>query len=182
MIHQPTNTGPWPPEEDCPALRWAALVALATVTARRLRASLAEQIAKHGLGESEFALLWACYRPASQRLETEGLTQIELAQMLELSPASVSGLVEELRQAGLLAGARSTVDRRRQVWHLTEQGEQLIARLLAELAGWSAALDRACEREQQRTLAETLAQLLANANPTASHAISGGEVPRGVAA
>ena len=148
------------PGDDCPALRWAALVALATAAARRLRASLANQIAAHGLSESEFALLWACYCPANERLECEGLTQIELAQTLELSPASVSGLVDALRRVGLLAGTRSTVDRRRQVWHLTDAGRTLIARLIVELADWSATLDGACDREEQRTLTDTLSPLL----------------------
>ncbi|MBX3415825.1 MAG: hypothetical protein KF708_24290 [Pirellulales bacterium] len=157
-------------------------MALVSVAARRLRASLAEQIAGHGLGESEFALLWACYRPASDRLEAEGLTQIELSQLLELSPASVSGLVEDLRRAGLLAGARSTVDRRRQVWHLSEQGDALIRRLLEELSVWAATLDQTCDATQRESLAEALQRLLEVDSPARSAAAPTGDVRRGVAA
>lgn len=157
------------------ALGWVALVALVTVAARRLRASLAEEIAPHELGESEFALLWACYQPSRERLEAEGLTQSELAQALELSHASVSGLVEQLRRAGLLDGCRSTVDRRRQVWRLTERGETLMRNLLAELENWAAALDRTLTRKERLNAGDLLSRLLDGVSP--SIALSAGDAP-----
>lgn len=147
------------------ALDWAALAALITTASRRLRNSLSEQIARHGLGESEFALLWVCFEPSSSRLENEGLTQTEIAHALDLSPASVSGLVEQLRSVGLLAGSRSTIDRRRQVWHLTERGRTFVEQLLYELQSWGNSLDRAMGAMARETIHDLLGQLIEAAIP-----------------
>jgi len=157
-----------PVEAETPAsaaLDWAALAALVTTAARRLRSSLSEQIARHGLGESEFALLWVCFEPSSSRLENEGLTQTEIAHALELSPASVSGLVEQLRSVGLLAGSRSTIDRRRQVWHLTDRGRAFVRQLLDELHGWAVSLDRAMGATARESINDLLGQLIEVALP-----------------
>jgi DNA-binding MarR family transcriptional regulator len=177
VIEKPPQLETTGTASDGAAHRWVALTTLVNVAARRLRASLVEQIAPHALGESEFALLWVCSQPSSDRLEAEGPTQTELAHALDLSPASVSGLVEHLRSVGLLEGRRSTVDRRRQLWHLTDRGQEVVAQLLSELDGWALSLDRTFGGEEQASLGRLLGDLLRAVTPAIS--VAAGELPSG---
>lgn len=84
---------------------------------RAARETVAEAASRHGLSESEFHLLWACH----QRRE-QPPSQNDLAQTLGLSPAQVSCLVEQLRKQDWIAGTRAALDRRKQVWRLTDTG------------------------------------------------------------
>lgn len=86
------------------------------------------------LGPSQAALLWTCREMAGAEA-----SQLELAKCLGMSPAQVSGMVEQLRCDGLLVSERSPSDRRRQTWQLTAEGSRLLGDLDHQLAIWSAA-------------------------------------------
>ncbi len=85
-------------------------------------------LAAHRLGEAHLALLWACHEHPSAMS-----SQTQLALRAHLSPAHVSGQLEQLRSAGYVAGQRDALDRRRQCWKLTPAGRQMIERLAIEL-------------------------------------------------
>ncbi|MDP6444680.1 MAG: helix-turn-helix domain-containing protein [Pirellulaceae bacterium] len=118
------------------ASRWTHIAQLTTACSRNLRRWLAEQ-GDPELGEMEILLLFLCAEAAGDR---GGFSQVELASALGVSPAQTSSLVERLRQSGLLLGTRSQVDRRRQVWRASREGEHRLHKILSRLAGlndWS---------------------------------------------
>jgi DNA-binding MarR family transcriptional regulator len=84
---------------------------------RAARESISDVTHRHGMTDSEFHLLWVC-----RVWEADPPSQNDLAQALAISPAQVSCLVEQLRQKQWITGTRSAVDRRRQVWRLTDEG------------------------------------------------------------
>jgi DNA-binding MarR family transcriptional regulator len=89
---------------------------------------LAERLSRHTISDSQFSVLWACLKAPHA-----GLAQTELAAELGLSAAHVSGQVEQLRDRGLLDGQRGDRDRRRQVWRVSAEGQNLLQTLLCEL-------------------------------------------------
>jgi DNA-binding MarR family transcriptional regulator len=96
---------------------------------RLLRELIDDQSSIQGIGEAEFPLLWLF-----QRVGAETSCQNELARRLGISPAQVSALVERLRQAGWVVGQRSSVDRRRQIWRLTDRGTELVRHVAGGLS------------------------------------------------
>lgn len=140
---------------DCPAGRWVGLTEQISLCGRLLRSHLAEQTEKAGLSESQLSLLWACLSASS-----EGLSQNELAQRLVVSPALVSGLVEQLRRKRLLTGQRDKADRRRQVWRVTASGRTLVQEILGAVAAWASRLDDRLGTRNVEFLAVMMAQLI----------------------
>jgi DNA-binding MarR family transcriptional regulator len=98
------------------------------VCCKTLRAGLADRAAGHGLTDAQLLLLWACFKASGR-----GVGQQELSQTHALSPAHVSGLVEQLRDRGLLEGERSPTDRRRQSWRITPLGADVVGSFIASL-------------------------------------------------
>lgn len=114
-----------------PAVRWLQLVERVAVCSRLLRAGLDQRMAACQLNPSQFSILWACHHAES------GSGQSQLAELLAVSPAHISGLVEQLRRRKLLAGHRPSTDRRRQLWRLTPQGRQAVESVLESLRVWA---------------------------------------------
>ncbi len=131
--------------------RWTDLVERISLCSRLLRDNLAECTARRGVSEPVFMVLWA-----SAESTLEGLSQSQLAASLGLSPAHVSGLVEQLRQKGWLEGHRSAPDRRRQVWRLTPAGRAILEGLLQDMAPWAEELDMRLKDADHRALVELL--------------------------
>jgi DNA-binding MarR family transcriptional regulator len=101
----------------------------ASAATRAWRSQLAEQVAACEVTDQEFFTLWLCAEaPAGCR------GQGDLAGALGVSAAQMSGLVERLRQRGLLQVERLGNDRRRQVWMLTSAGITLLTHALHSLA------------------------------------------------
>lgn len=139
------------------------------VCARLVRGVLGPAVAGHGLSESQLSVLVVCqYAPPS------GLGQNELAAALAVSPALVSTLVEQLRAAGLLRGRRAPSDRRRQVWRLTGAGEDVLARVAADLGDWAAQVERHVGEADLLQFRRVLGQLVALLRRTNADA---GDVP-----
>ena len=150
------------PPEELPR-RWAELAELLGRCERSLRDELSRYTLPLGLSQAQFALLWACrYAPA------EGLSQNELAVNLALSPAHVSGQVEQLRAKGWLVGQRRAPDRRKQVWQLTGEGDARLAELLSALIDWAAKLEHRLPAERREALAGLLEGLVLALTPCAS--------------
>jgi DNA-binding MarR family transcriptional regulator len=107
--------------------RWLAVFERFSTCARQVRRAMAECTERHGLSDVELSLLSHC------RQAENGLSQAELATATGVSTAQISGIVEQLRERGLIAGWRDANDRRRQVWQLTPAGGELLVRALLEL-------------------------------------------------
>ncbi len=152
---QSTFQMPQPGDSHSGAGRWSYITGLLTICQRSLRGQLAAQMSKKGVSQPQLFVLLAC-----GQAPPEGLVQNELASSLALSAAHVSGLVEQLREAGLLVGKRSAGDRRRKIWRLTKKGHAKLTALLSELGDWARRLDSqmdADNREQLVSLLEALA-------------------------
>jgi DNA-binding MarR family transcriptional regulator len=118
---------------------------------RSLRRVLADRATSVGLSDAEVLVVWLC--------GPRGMVQGDLAAAIGVSPALMSGTVERLRQKGLIEMHRVPVDRRRQVWRTTEQGQHLLSALrpeLVELASLVEARLPAAELARARELCERL--------------------------
>ena len=96
---------------------------------RQLSSLLMECLRPWELGYTEFVVLWLC-----ERATVRGVPQKDLVTATGVSSAQISGVVEQLRQRGLLAAERGSQDRRQQLWHLADEGRRMVAQLRAGLA------------------------------------------------
>jgi len=126
-----------------------------SVCGRKLHDELSHLVGRWQLSPPQFSLLWAC-----RHARSEGSSQNELAGVMAVSPAHVSGLVEQLRRKGLLVGHRAAVDRRRQLWRLTPDGRDTLEALIADCSGCMDDWLGNNEREVFSRLADQLVDLL----------------------
>jgi DNA-binding MarR family transcriptional regulator len=118
------NDGPNAPG-DTQADRLLRLVHWTGAASRHLRRRLAEVAAGFDLSDSELLVVWLC--------NGGGRVQIELAGLIGISPAQMSGMVERLRARDLVAMHRLAMDRRRQVWRMTTAGQALLSQAARRL-------------------------------------------------
>ena len=123
---------------------------------RDLRRCLSDAASVAGLSDSELLTVWLCLDD-----EGRGMVQGELAAALGVSPAQMSGIVERLRQRGLIEMQRQALDRRRQLWRGTASAKvtfaQMIRPLAAIAAGLAASLP-AADQQAVQSLCRRLAQ------------------------
>ncbi len=156
--------------------RLLGLLHAAGCASRRLRALLASHLEPHGISDAECLVLWL----TSDRSQACGWAQNDLAAAVGVSPAQMSSLVERLRQRGLMDMKRATTDRRRQVWHLLDQGEELLGQIRLSLGTVAEELDALIPPEEQR-LAQSLCNQLATdpasitTAPLRLHSLSAGQ-------
>lgn len=89
------------------------------------------------INEPEFRLLWLLAGATNSGDGAVSLDQADLAEQLVVSPAQVSGAVERLRSLGLLERVDSQRDRRRQLWQVTNAGDELLRRIVNHVADCS---------------------------------------------
>lgn len=131
------------------AKNFLRLVLQVCTVARAARRQLAVQVAGSELSEQEFLVLWLCGDDAALTHRGQG----ELAEVVGVSPAQMSGLVDRLRKRDLLQFERLGRDRRRQVWQLTPAGQTLLADVCRQLATAGAQLTgNLLDAEQQQLL------------------------------
>ncbi|WP_425618708.1 MarR family winged helix-turn-helix transcriptional regulator [Anatilimnocola sp. NA78] len=134
---------------------WLQLLLQTGAASRSWRQQLAEQIAGHELTDQEFLVLWLCdERPQARR------GQGDLAEAVGASPAQMSGLVERLRRRNLLCFERLGRDRRRQVWQLTDDGQQLLTELCRSLSSRREHPSNRLTCDEQRQLLELIERSL----------------------
>jgi DNA-binding MarR family transcriptional regulator len=97
----------------------------------RLARELRKETEQLGVTARQATLLWLVKR-------SPGLSLAELAAEEGISPPALSGNVDRLERAGLLARVRSTEDRRRVGLELTEDGVRLLRRIRARRTTWLA--------------------------------------------
>ena len=98
----------------------------------RLARELRKETEQLGVTARQATLLWLVKR-------SPGLSLAELAAEEGISPPALSGYVDRLERAGLLARVRSTEDRRRVGLELTDEGQKLLRRIRARRTTWLAA-------------------------------------------
>jgi DNA-binding MarR family transcriptional regulator len=97
----------------------------AAADGRRAARALGRWCERFTLSEPEFQVLW-CLRCGV----TSGFDQTKLAKRLAYSPAQVSSTVERLRVRGWIAQQSASGDRRRNLWHLSEAGSNVVRQML----------------------------------------------------
>lgn len=139
-----------------PANRWFALTEQLSFCGQSLRHQMFQHAESYALNDVQLSLLWACVTAPPP-----GQSQNELAQRLLISPAHVSGLVEQLRRKKLVRGHRDAADRRRQLWRATESGRATVQAILAAAADWACRLDHQLGAQGLELLLALLVQLAA---------------------
>jgi DNA-binding MarR family transcriptional regulator len=119
---------------------------------RRMRS---RETRRHGeLSDAQYGLLYGLR-------DHEELSSGELAYMADLSPATVTEMLDGLAAAGLVRRVRSDKDRRVVLTSLTERGHALVEERHARMAPrWYAAIDE-FSNEELRTAAAVLARMRA---------------------
>jgi DNA-binding MarR family transcriptional regulator len=92
--------------------------------------------------EPEFRLLWLLSQSGGNHPTHHTFDQAELAELLVVSPAQVSGAVERLRSLKMLERTVDQCDRRRQLWRLADGGRELLTAVIANVAGIDGSLSR----------------------------------------
>ena len=118
----------------------------------RLARGLRKETEQVGITARQATLLWLIKR-------SPGLSLAELAAEEDISPPALSGHVDRLEAAGLVARTRSETDRRRVGLRLTEEGEQLLRRVRARRTTWLAARTRSLEPEELEEIEAALPAL-----------------------
>jgi DNA-binding MarR family transcriptional regulator len=85
--------------------------------------------ARFGISGSQWGLLRTLHR--AEQEGQAGLRLTDLSDRLLIRPPSVTGAVDRLERAGLVARDHATVDLRSKLVALTKKGRQLIDRILA---------------------------------------------------
>ena len=95
----------------------------------RLARELRKETEHLGITARQATLLWLVKR-------SPGLSLAELAADEGISPPAMSGHVDRLERAGLIARVRSSDDRRRVGLRLTDEGTRLLRRVRARRTTW----------------------------------------------
>jgi DNA-binding MarR family transcriptional regulator len=93
------------------------------------------------------------------------MTQRELSQILECTPRNVTGLVDALENAGLVARSRHPTDRRAVLVALTDGGESLAAGWSADREHGTAGLFAGSSSAEIATFAKVLDRVLSALRP-----------------
>ncbi|MFC5585364.1 MarR family winged helix-turn-helix transcriptional regulator [Nitratireductor kimnyeongensis] len=93
--------------------------------------------------------------------ENPGLTQIELARLLNVEGSTLWALVAKLREMGLVQRYRQPGDRRAFALHLTKQGKRALVQTTALLADHQEALLQRLTPDQRAQLNQSLKLIIA---------------------
>jgi DNA-binding MarR family transcriptional regulator len=94
--------------------------------------------------------------------ETEGLSQVELAENMRVEKASLTGMLEVMEKRGLISRTRNTEDRRKVNIHLTPRARALKDKLLPYRAKINRKATRGMTPEEVETLLRLLTQVIRN--------------------
>lgn len=113
-------------------------------------------LADAGIHFSGFEVMAALHR----RNDPRGLTLSELAQMMAVTPASITNRVDHLVTKGLIERIGSEADRRVGFVKLTKQGQKLVAKLLPDVLTAEAQLFKGLKKGERKDLFKLLSKLL----------------------
>lgn len=96
---------------------------LARYAHRAFVKALAQELEPHGILTAQWSVLRVLW-------DSEGLTQVELADRMRVEKASLTGVLDGMERRGLIVRARNAKDRRKINIALTAQGRCLKTKLL----------------------------------------------------
>lgn len=112
-------------------------LAAVRILGKKLHAAMQRWADRFGLSEGRFQVLVRLHHQPSGRF-----TMGELAEMLDITPRTVTGLVDNLERDGLVKRVDDPDDRRSVYAEITEQGRERVNALWRESAGIQAAVTR----------------------------------------
>lgn len=119
-----------------------------------LERTMQPYFARFGISGSQWGVLRNLHRAEGEGLS--GLRQTDLGNRLLIRPPSVTGVVDRLERAGLVARGSSAADLRSKLVSLTPKGRQLVERVLAghqaQIEGVMGGLQRDEQAELYRLL------------------------------
>jgi DNA-binding MarR family transcriptional regulator len=130
-------------------------LAAVRVLAKKMHATMSRWADNHGLSEGRFQILI--------RLQSfpEGRTTMgELAEMLDVSPRSVTGLVDNLERDGLVRRVDDPKDRRSIYAEITDQGRERVKALWRDAAVGQEALTRNFKESELVALRDVCLRLI----------------------
>jgi DNA-binding MarR family transcriptional regulator len=110
-------------------------LAAVRILGKKLHAGMERWADRFGLSEGRFQVLVRLHHQPSGRFPMG-----ELAEMLDITPRTVTGLVDNLERDGLVRRVADPSDRRSVHAEITEQGRDRVNELWREAAGVQAAL------------------------------------------
>lgn len=137
---------------DDPAAR---LVLALHTTTRHIDAACAQLLAEYQLSEGRLAALLAV-------VDEPGLSPRMVADRLDVTTATVTGLLDGLEGAGLIERRPHATDRRARELVPTAEGEQLVATLTPIYADWLGRLADGISPQAREVTEQVLATLQAN--------------------
>lgn len=140
----------------------ARLVMSILATAKRIDALCTRLLAEYHLSESRLAALLAA-------TAEPGMTPRQLAQRLDVTSATVTGLLDRLERDDLIERRPHQTDRRTHTLHVTVKGENLISTLVPVYARWFHGLTHGLTTEQCSTSMQTLISLRQNLGGAVTH-------------
>jgi DNA-binding MarR family transcriptional regulator len=145
-----------PVPDSAPDLRWDAdLLVLLTDVARLVRTLADRRARAQGMTRAQWLILFRLRR-------LPGMTQRELAELLEVEPITVGRLVDRLEARGLVERRADPADRR--VWrlHLTADAAPVLAEIDAARALFDAEATHGLTPEQRAAAIAALLHMKAN--------------------
>jgi DNA-binding MarR family transcriptional regulator len=118
----------------------------------RLSRELRQETEQLGITSRQVTLLWLIRN-------NPGMSLRELAAEERISAPALSGYVDRLEKAGLLARVRDENDRRRVGLALTDEGERLLRRVRARRTTWLADRLRGLDDEELAAIARAMEPL-----------------------
>src|SRR5438552_11886803 len=110
-------------------------LAAVRILGKKLHAGMQRWADRFGLSEGRFQILVRLHHQPSGRF-----TMGELAEMLDITPRTVTGLVDNLERDGLVRRVADPADRRSVYAEITDQGRDRVNELWREAAGVQATL------------------------------------------
>lgn len=121
-------------------------------------------LAEHGLNQARLIILVLL-----DHADNGSMRSSELADHASVSRATITGLLDTLEKADLIARAPDPHDRRASSVKLTGKGESVLRKVQPRLCAWSQAIFSALTSDEQKQLVHLLKktqQAFAEANPT----------------
>jgi len=112
-------------------------LAAVRILGKKLHAGMERWADRFGLSEGRFQILVRLHHQPAGRI-----TMGDLAEMLDITPRTVTGLVDNLERDGLVKRVDDPADRRSVYAEITEQGRERVKALWREAGGIQAALTR----------------------------------------
>lgn len=128
---------------------------LARYAHRAFVKALENELAPHGILTGQWSVLRILW-------DTEGLSQVELAERMRVEKSSLTSVLEGMERGGLILRARNADDRRKINIRLTARGRRLKAELLPYVGKINRRATRGMGEDEVAQLRRALASVTAN--------------------